>query len=185
MMDQVQLACLRNEHGLDLEQKDGWLRLYVRGGRQRGMALLSLLTGLAFIVGSLAVPALLLPDPQLATTAIRLTSACFGGCLVLLALYLPFNALEVRVGRRKIQRLRTWLGLVIVRREVSLDEIEELEVDRAAGTTGSPTAISYELVGRGRFGRFKLVESIPDRFLVEAIRAQVMIAAGRRPSPTH
>ncbi|MGE0626037.1 MAG: hypothetical protein AB7I04_07265 [Pseudomonadales bacterium] len=185
MMDPVQLACLQNEYGLVVEQKDGWLRLYLRGGRQRGLAAASLLVGVTLILASLSVPAHYLPEPQLATTAIRATCAGFGVCLTLLALYLPFNALEVRIGRRKIIRLRTWLGLGFVRREVNLDDLEELEIDRAAATTGSPIAICYGLVGRGRFGRFKLIESIPDRSLVEAVRAQVMIAAGLRPSPTH
>ncbi len=184
-MDPVQLACLLERYGLAVEQRDGWLRLYLRRGRQRGMAFVALLLGAAFLLASLAVPGSLLPDAELATTAIRITSACFGACLVLLALYLPFNALEIRISRRKMLRLRTWLGLVIRSREISLDELEELEIDRTAAAAGSPITISYELVGRGRFGRFKLVESIPDRSLVEAVRTQVMIAAGLKPSATH
>jgi len=74
---------------------------------------------------------------------------------------------------------------VVQSREVSLDELEEVAIDRTSAASGSPIAICYELVGRGRFGQFKLIESIPDRSLVEAVRAQVMIAAGLRPSPTH
>lgn len=184
-MDPIQLACLLEQHGLAVEQKDGWLRLYLRRGRQRGMACVALLVGVVFIMLSLWVPGRFLPDPQFAPTVLRATVACFGGCLVLLALYLPFNALEVRISRRKMKRLRTWFGIAISSREVSLDDLEALDIDRRAAASGSPISICYELVGRGRFGRFKLIDSIPDRSLVEAVRAQVMIAAGRRPSPTH
>jgi hypothetical protein len=44
---------------------------------------------------------------------------------------------------------------------------------------------SGQLTGKGPFGRFKLIESIPDRVLVAAIRRQVMLAAGLRLSATH
>ena len=65
-------------------------------------------------------------------------------------------------------------------------DLEELEIDKGSSqSSGNKTTIFYELVGKGKFGRFKLVESIPDRVLVEAIRRQVMLAAGLKLSPTH
>lgn len=185
MMDPVQLARLLEDHGLAVEQKDGWLRLYVRGGRQRGIACAAFLVGMAFVIASFAASDQYLPAAAFGATVIRSASAFFGSCLVLLALYLPFTALEVRISRYEMKRLRTWLGLVIHSREVSLSDLEELEIGRTSAASGSPISICYELVGRGRFGRFKVVDSIPDRSLVEAVRTQVLIAAGLRPSPTH
>lgn len=184
-MDRVELARLLGAHGLAVEQKDGWLRLHAQSGRQRGMALSALLVGLAFIGSGWLLPAHYLPEAQFAVAAIRAAFVCFGVSLVVVAAYLPFSAVEVRISRRKMVRVRTWLGRVIRRREIDLEDLEDLEIGRTAPAAGSPISICYELVGRGSFGRLKLLESIPDRSLVEAVRTQVMVAAGLRPSPTH
>jgi hypothetical protein len=174
-------AQLLEEHGLEVDQRDGWLRLYLRRGRQRGMAFMTFLIGLVF-TGVM----LFMPDEGFTTSVIRFAFGCFGVCLLLLSAYLPFNSLDVRISRRKLKRVRSWLGMVISSQEISPVELEELEIDKGSSTTsGTRTTIYYELVGRGDFGRFKLIESIPDRSLVEAIRRQVMLTAGLRLSPTH
>jgi hypothetical protein len=181
MMDPAQRARLLDEHGLEVDQRDGWLRLYLRRGRQRGMALATFLVGAAFTSA-----VILVPDEGFTTAVMRFAFGGFGVCLLLLSVYLPFNTLDVRISRRKLKRVRCWLGMVVSSQEITPTDVEELEIDKgASSTTGNRTTIYYELVGKGKFGRFKLIESIPDRMLVEAIRRQVMLAAGLKLSPTH
>lgn len=181
MIDEVQRARLLKEHRLEVQQRNGWLRLYLHAGRQRGMALFTFLTGAVF-----TAVAFLVPDEGFTTSVIRLTFGVFGFCLLLLSLYLPFNSLDVLISRKKIRRIRNWFGVAVRVQEIRPGELEELEIDRDSRTsTGARTRIFYRLVGRGRFGRFKLMENIPDRTLVEAVRAQVMMAAGLKPWATH
>ncbi|MCZ6459809.1 MAG: hypothetical protein O6766_10645 [Gammaproteobacteria bacterium] len=40
------------------------------------------------------------------------------------------------------------------------------------------STIYYRLIGKGPFGEFRIAETIADRSLVEALRRQVMAAAG-------
>ncbi len=124
-------------------------------------------------------------DEGFTTSVMRWAFGGFGIGLLLLALYLPFNSLDVRINRRKLKRVRSWFGLVIRTQEISAQDLDELEIDKgASSSSGNKTTIYYELIGKGCFGRFKLIESIPDRVLVEAIRRQVMLAAGLRLSLT-
>ena len=179
MIDPGQQARLLSEHGLEIDQRDGWLRLYQHRGRQRRLALTTVVVG----VGSFTAM-WLLPDDGFTASAIRFSFGSFGTCLLLLGLYLPLNTLDVRVSRRKLKRVRSWLGLVLSSQEISPTELDELAIDKGASTTsGIRTAICYRLIGKGEFGRFELVESLPDRTLVEAIRRQVLHVAGVRLSP--
>lgn len=181
MIDPRYRARLLDEHSLEIDEDGGWLHLYLRPGRQRGMALLCLLLGAGF-----TGIALWLPGQELVSTAVRIASGCFGACLLLLAFYLPFNAVDVRIDRRRLVRVRSWFGLAVRRLEIAPAELTGIEIDQghtaSVGRTGS---LSYQLVGRGRFGRVKLVESIPDRALVETIRQHALLAAGLKPSSTH
>jgi len=185
MIDEIQRTRLLEEHGLEVEQRNGWLRLYLHAGRQRGMALITFLMGAGFA----AVP-FLVPDAGFTSNVIRFTFGVFGFCLLLASLYLPFNALDVRISRKKIRRIRRWFGVVVSIREIRPGELEELEIGRGSGASsgtfsGTETQIFYQLVGRGSFGRLKLLESIPDRTLVEAVRDQVMLTAGLKPWATY
>lgn len=180
--DPAQRIRLLKEHGLEVEERNGWLRLYLHRGRQRGMALMTALTGAAF----LAVPFVLPEHQAYPTGVVGLVFAVFGASLLLLGLYLPFNALDVRISRHEIRRVRRWLGLAIRARRISPAEIESLEIERGPAISAlDATALRYALVGRGGFGRLTLIENIPDRGLVEAVHRQVVVAAGLRPAPTH
>lgn len=167
-------ADLRAKHGLTVEQRDDWLRLYLHLGRQKSMALLAL-----FVGGAFAGVMMFLPDQGFSSTLMRVVFGLFGIGLLALAAYLPFNTLDVRVNKREVRRIRTWLGLVVKRQRISPRDIRELEIDEGASSqVGNKTTIYYQLIGKGRFGKFRLLESIPDRPLVEAVRQQVMVAAG-------
>lgn len=165
------------EFGLELGVSDGSLCLSQRKKTQRSVALAALLigTGMFFLPGYL-------PGLGFAADVVRLAAFAFGACLVLLAVYLPFAKVDVAVSRQRIERRRSWLGFALKRRVVSAEEVDDLTIDPGRG--GS-IGRSYDLVGRGAFGKLKLVCDIPDREFLGAIRRQVMLAAGLRPSGTH
>jgi len=175
-------VCLRaaEEFGLELGISNGSLRLSQRK-KQWGVALVALSVALSVTGGVLILPDFL-PDPGFASEAVRLTSLAFAACLFLLAACLPFVAVDVQVSRRKIERvLRCW-GVRLGRQTVRAEAVADLSIDPGrSGTIGR----SYDLVGRGDFGKLKLVDGIPDREFLDAIRRQIMLAAGLRPSGTH
>ncbi len=181
VMDEGVRRRASEEFGLQLDLANGTLCLsrQLSHGRstQWGVALTALLIG----AGLFLLPGFL-PDLGVATEAVRLTAYCFGFCLILLAAYLPFASVDVAVSRRSIERvLRCW-GFVLKRRVVAADEFADLSIDPGrSGTIGR----SYDLVGRGQFGKLKLVDDIPDREFLDKIRLQIMRSAGLRPSGTH
>jgi len=176
LIDPQHRARLLEEHRLEVDEQNGWLRLYLHRGRQRGMALLALLVGAVFTSFMVFVP-----EQGFSSLVIRIAFGCFGICLLSLSAYLPFNTLDVRINRQQLKRVRSWLGMAVRSQEIAPSDLRALEIDKGASTTaGTRTTIYYELTGKGDFGCFKFVESIPDRMLVEAIRRQVMLAAGLR-----
>ena len=165
------------EFGLELGLADGNLNLTQRRSRQRGVAVVALI----FAVGLLLVGALL-PGSGFPADAVRASALAFGFCLLLLAAYLPFTVVDVEVSRRRIARVRRWWGIVLKRRIVAAEEMHDLSIDR--GRSGS-IGRSFDLVGRGEFGKLKLIDDIPDPEMLAALRRQIILAAGLRPSGTH
>ncbi|MEM8769475.1 MAG: hypothetical protein AAGE43_18715, partial [Pseudomonadota bacterium] len=101
MLDPEHRLLLTREHGLEVEERNGWLRLHLKTGRQRGMALMAFVIG-AFFLG---VP-FIVPVDSFTTGVIRVAFATFGIGLVALGLYLPFNALDVRITMPNQRRTR-------------------------------------------------------------------------------
>jgi hypothetical protein len=166
---------------LDVDVRDGRLWLSHRARPSRAVTIAALLLGMLLLTLPVIV-ADRLPDQQAASSAVKVVSMVFGGALVLIALYLPFSSVNVRISRKKIERIRYWSGISLGRRTVRPVEVEELQID--AGRHGT-SRTSYDLVGLGTFGRLTLIHGIPDRALLETLRRQIMLAAGIRPSGTH
>ena len=165
---------LRLQHGLSIEQRGEWLRLVLHAGRQKGMAVGMLVVGLVF-----AAVGWFVPGDDFGALMLKGVFGLFGWGLLLGAGYLPFNRLEVRVGPTEIKRARAWFGLVVRRQRIRPGQIARLEITRGASTqSGRKTTIYYRLVGKGAFGEFQFLESIPDKPLVEAVRDQIMRYAG-------
>lgn len=165
------------EFGLVLGLENGNLCLSQRKRMQWGVALTAMLLG----VGMFLLPGYL-PQLDFAAWVVRLTAYAFGACLLLLGIYLPFAAVDVEINRRRIERVRRCWGVALRRRSVSAAELADLSIDPGRhGTIGR----SYDLVGRGEFGKLKLIDDIPDREFLDIIRRQIMLAAGLRPSGTH
>lgn len=179
-MDAVQQRRLADECHLQFTQQSGWLQLSLRPGRQKALAVVTLLIGIALLATH---P--LIPDLGASGSAVRLASAGFGAALLLLALYLPFNSMDLQISRRKIRRVRRWFGLAIGVREFRSEDMHELSINRGPVSPIGSAGSDYSLVGLGAFGSIRLIEHIPDESLMEALRRQIMLAAGLRPSGTH
>ena len=181
LMDEGVRRRASEEFGLELDIADGTLCLCQRHshrrGTQWGVASVALLIG----AGMFFLPAYL-PDLGIAAEAARLTAFIFGFSLILLAVYLPFAAVDVAVSRRSIERVRRCWGFALKRRVVAAADVADFSIDPGrSGTIGR----SYDLIGRGPFGKLKLVDDIPDREFLDTIRRQIMRSAGLRPSGTH
>jgi hypothetical protein len=165
------------EFGLDLGVAEGRLRLSQRRRQRWGISLVAVSMASVLLV----LPAHL-PDLGFASEVVRLSSLSFAACLLLLAVYLPLAAVDVEVSRRRIDWVRRWWWVSLRRRSVLAEAVADLSID--PGRSGS-IGRSYDLVGRGDFGKLKLVDDIPDREFLATIRRQIMLAAGLRPSGTH
>lgn len=170
-IDAVQARRLADECHLDFVQMGGRLQLSLRPGRQKALATVTLLLGLILLATQS-----LIPELGVSGSAVRFASTGFGILLLLLSLYLPFNSMDLEISRRKIRRVRRWFGLAIGVRELRSEDVHELSIHRG---------MDYALIGLGAFGSIRLIEHIPDESLMEALRRQIMLAAGLRPSGTH
>lgn len=177
LMDEGVRLRAAEEFGLELDVAGGRLCLSQRRHQQWGVALVALIIGIALLVLPTYLPADGFPVQVVSASAYL-----FGACLVLLAAYLPFAAVDVEISRRRIERVRRWWGIAFRRRTIPSEAVADLSIDPGRhGTIGR----SYDLVGRGEFGKLKLIDDIPDREFLDTIRRQVMLAAGLRPSGTH
>ena len=165
------------EFNIELGVAEGRLCLSQRRRQQWGIALVA-----ASVASGLLVLPAYLPDLGFASEVVRLAALSFAACLLLLAVYLPLAAVDVEVSRRRIERVRRWGWVSLRRRSVPAAAVADLSID--PGRSGS-IGRSYDLVGRGDFGKLKLVDDIPDREFLATIRRQIMLAAGLRPSGTH
>ena len=165
---------LRTQHGLTVERRGQWLRLYLHRGRQKGLA-----AGLGVAGAIFATAGFLIPDEGFVTELMRWLFGVAGWGMLLASVYIPFNSLDVRINRNEIRRIRGWFGMVVKQEKIAPDELTELAIAQGSTVTaGSKTTIYYRLIGKGPFGEFRIAETIADRSLVEALRRQVMAAAG-------
>ena len=129
MIGPQQRARLLDEHGLEVDHKNGWLRLHLHRGRQRGMAFMTFFIGTIFVAFMV-----LIPDEGFTASVMRWAFGSFRIGLLLLAFYLPFNSLDVRINKRKLRRVRSWFGLVIRTQEISAQDLDALEIDKGASS---------------------------------------------------
>jgi hypothetical protein len=165
---------LVDRSGLRVSLSGEVLTLHQHPQQQRVMAF-----PVVAIAGVFALAALLLPDQIPSVWLFRLVFATFTAALLLVALYLPFSSLEVRVSRQAVTRLRLWFGVEINRQQVRPQQVRGLEIAAIAGNSlPAGLAHSYRLVASGDFGCMRLLDGISDRLLMEALRAQIISAAG-------
>jgi hypothetical protein len=175
LMDPRKAAALGQEMGLSIEESDGWLRLVLHPGRQKILAALFGGIGIAFVGVAWGAA----DTDAMTRWIVGLIGAVAGG----VGLYMPFNSLDVRVSRTRIERVRSWFGFVIARQRIRPTQLRKVEIAQGSTLTiNTKTTVYYRLIGKGSFGKFRLVESIPDRGLVEAIRDRILLHAGLRVS---
>ncbi len=166
-------AELREDVGLSIEQRGDWLRLLFHPGRQKFLAAIMLTVGLSFFAALLFAEF----DDGLA----RLIFGALGAIATGAGVYLPNNTLDVRISPREIKRERSLFGVVIRRQRIRPEQLHKLDIAEGASMyIGDKTTVYYQLVGKGSFGKFQLVDGIADRGLVEAIREHVVAHARLR-----
>ena len=175
-----QASRIPGEPGLQVIYRDDGLWLSLRGRRHRGVVIAAAAIGFLFLLVPLAfgIPS---PEFETAVRGVKVVSTLFGICLLLLAAYQSAAGVEVRVDRRKIEKIHRWGAITLNRRAVRTTDVEELCIHKGPG---SPLG-AYTLICQGAFGSFGLLGGIRSRDILERLRRQIMLAAAIRPSGTH
>ena len=102
------------------------------------------------------------------------------------ALYLPFNELDVRVSRQQIRCTRRWFGMTLSHREFAPAQMTGIELDKGSTTTvGNKTTVRYGLVALLSGKRHvKIAEGIAGQPAARALRDLFMDQAGLRRAGT-
>lgn len=174
LRDEKAAERLRRTKGLSLEVRSDWIRLYFHRGRHKAMA-----ASLLF-VGVLSAATFWMEDSGLTATLIRYVFGASGAVMIASAAYIPLNTLDVRVNRKQIVRVRSWLGLVLKRQTIAPRALREIVIERGASSSNGEITY-YRLIGRGTFGKFCFAEGIDDRAVLEALREKIACFAGLAP----
>ncbi|MEJ2132514.1 MAG: hypothetical protein P8Y95_13075, partial [Gammaproteobacteria bacterium] len=71
----------------------------------------------------------------------------FAVLLAMIALYLPFNSLDVRFGEQEVRMQRRWLGVPISSRWMHLEEVQDVKVGKGSSTTYmGKTTVRYRVL---------------------------------------
>ena len=173
-------SSIPGEPGLQVIYRDDGLWLSHCGRRHWGVIIAAAAIGFLFLLAPLAfgVPS---PEVEIAVRGVKVVSTLFGVCLLLLAAYQSAAGIEVRVDRRKIEKIHRWGAITLKRRAVLATNVEEVCIHKGPG---SPRG-AYTLICLGAFGSFGLLGGIRSREMLERLRRQIMLAAAIRPSGTH
>ena len=174
--DAAAVETLRDNHGLAIERRGDWLRLHFPYGRAKLVALIVGPVGLTFGLVGLGV------FGDNSDWVLRIVFAGFALAALGVALYLPFNELDVRVSRQQIRCTRRWLGITLSHREFSPAQMTGIELEKGSTTTaGNKTTVRYGLVARlSSKRRVKIAEGIDGQSAARALRNLFMEQAGLR-----
>ena len=121
------------------------------------------------------------PEFEIAVRGVKVASTLFGVCLLLLAAYQSAAGVEVRVDRRKIEKIHRWGALTLKRRAVLATDVKDLWIQKGSGSSRA----TYSLICQGVPGGFELLGGMRSRETIERLCRQIMLAAAIRPSGTH
>jgi hypothetical protein len=174
--DAAAVETLRDNHGLALERRGEWLRLHFPYGRAKLVALIVGPVGLIFGLVSLGA------FGDNSDWLLRIVFAGFALAALGVALYLPFNELDVRVSRQQIRCTRRWLGIILRRHKFSPARMTGIELQKGSTTTvGNRTTVRYGLVALlSSKQRVKIAEGIAGQSAARALRDLFMDQAGLR-----
>lgn len=174
LVDPAARAELKKRNGLTVEVRDQWIRLFFHYGRHKGAASLLFLIGAVF-----AAVGVYIPDDDFMAVVFRGIFGLAGLAMLVGALYLPFNTLDVRITHGQIARIRTWFGIVVARQEVDASVISSLDIEEgASSSSGNKTTVFYRLIAKGSAGDVRVAEGITNRQFIDALRERVMRFAG-------
>lgn len=175
-----QASRIHGEPGLRVIYRDDGLWLSLRGRRHWGVVIAAAAFGFLFLLAPLAfgIPS---PEFEIAVRGVKVASTLFGVCLLLLAAYQSAAGVEVRVDRRKIEKIHRWGALTLKRRAVLATDVKDFWIQKGSGSSRA----TYSLICQGVSGGFELLGGMRSRETIERLCRQIMLAAAIRPSGTH
>ena len=174
LLDPRASAELRRRSGLTVEVRDQWIRLFFHYGRQKALAAGLFLVGAPFVAVGF-----FLPGDGFADILMRIVFPVVGGIMVAASCYIPFNTLDVRISKQKMERIRTWCGLTVARTSIVPAALSSLDIAQGSSTrSGSRSTIYYRLTGKSASGDFRIAEGIANRQFLEVLRDRVLTFAG-------
>ena len=107
--------------------------------------------------------------------ALRVIVVLIGGLMMVGGLYRPFNRLETEISEHQVFRVRTWFGIPIKRQMILTADVDRLEIwlDGAMNKDGR-SIVDYRLMMVGKDDFFPVLDEIPNKPLVEAIRSEIL-----------
>lgn len=115
-----------------IERRGAWVRLFFPMGRELASSLGCLALAAVFGAGAWFV---MRNAPDAISWVFMAGLGFFCAALTLLALYLPLNSLDVRLGDQEVRVQRRWCGLPLGRRRIHLGELREIQVKKGSSTT--------------------------------------------------
>ncbi len=169
------LSALEEEHGLILDRRGEWLRLYFPVGRKKIMA------SSLFVMGVLFGGAGVFLGFE-GETLMSTVFSVFGLVLLFIGLYLPFNSLDVRISPARIFTERRWMGVRLLQKAFAPSQVTSVKITQSSSTTStSGTIIRYKISARLRECRpATLAEGIVGQMAADALRETILEAAGLR-----
>lgn len=127
-----------------VERRGDWVRLFFPMGRDIGSTVGCLVVAAGFGGGVWFV---MENAPDVLSWVFVIGLGFFAGVLSLIALFLPFNSLDVRLGEQEIRIQRRWLGLPFMRRWMHLDEVQDVSIKKGSSTTYmGKTTVRYRVM---------------------------------------
>ena len=128
----------------DVQRRGGWVRLFFPMGRDLGSSIGCLVLAGGFGVGVWFV---MENAPDAVSWALVAGLGFFAGVLALIALYLPLNSLDVRLGEQEIRVQRRWLGVPFMRHWLHLNEVQATKIKKGSSTTYmGKTSVRYRVI---------------------------------------
>ena len=156
---------------LNMEQQGDTLFMDFPYGRYKSLAAVVFVVGAMFAGGAVMIGykeaghGLFSAIPLL----MAMMFGMVGLALVVYALYAPFNRLQVAIKGQVLYSRRYWLGWQVSAKQMTVDDVQSLRIDRGASySSGSRATVFYRVTALASGGRkLRLAEGIPGRVLAE------------------
>ena len=175
-----EVESLARDHGLTIDAKGGWVRLFFPVGRQIPMAVMLLVIGCAFAVGGW----FLAGEGGHVSWLMAPVFALVGLGMAAVGVYVPTNSLDVRISPSRIETERKWFGVTLRRQSLVPANVRSLELKRGSSTTvGAKTTVRYGVHATLADKKTAcLAEGLNGQMAARAVRDMILEQAGLRPA---